>query len=515
MPLRPPLNISCRAVALPAGHARGSAAAGIAAAQSPAAASATTVALHVSITADTGCGIVLHTAALAPQYGLSLVGCGATAAGLLPFRLEPGASASLGFVLRKGGGRGDARKGGGEAGAAAAALAGDMVAEGLCALQLTYSLLTQPAAAAIAAHSSSSSSISSASYRGSRQVWPPLLGAGPELYAGELPAPPRLPLAGDEGSLAGSASSGTGAGTGGADAAACNGTSSSTAEPSDSGRGGNSSGTSAAASGQGSPPACGSRAITTAPDSSADRLAGGVGVPTPGPSGGLLTGSSPLLSHRHVFVLEFPEVGSAQQTLRARLLGPLHAKLGQPVALTWHLTRTAPPSQQQQQVQGQRPGSAGEDPGGGAHGMDDEAEVFYYEVGGSSTGAASGSGSGGGSGSSDSASGSGRQGPAVGSSANGSAVGGGAVGGGPTMASAVAAGTAAAAVGAWHPRLGGRGSVRLGRRAGSMATVEAVVLPLAPGRQPAPALHLRSVGSGGGGSHLVQEEGAAYVMVAP
>lgn len=177
---------------------------------------------------------------------------------------------------------------------------------------------------------------------------------------------------------------------------------------------------------------------------------------------------TPVLSHRHTFIFEFPEAAVKQQQVKVKLLGPLTGAVGEPLALTWQLTRVTTDSDATDQTgsssssdhavasttgrseQDSRAGAAGAagDDGvsDGTHSSWDhrsEDEILYYEVDCSSQDVSEGPG--------------------------GNRV-------------------------IWDPGMCGKGSVRLGRQYGAMATVEAVVMAVIPGRHAAPQLSLRGIG---------------------
>ncbi|GIL81376.1 hypothetical protein Vretifemale_10365 [Volvox reticuliferus] len=185
------------------------------------------------------------------------------------------------------------------------------------------------------------------------------------------------------------------------------------------------------------------------------------------------TASGTCYNFTHGFILEFPPSNALTHNLvSVRLLGPHSAVLGQPIHLTWLVTRISSPP-------------AVNVCGGGAAAADDGADVAVYDV----------------------------------VEAADAADGGSATVLGSTVAVAAAAwgamtsggATAAAGGGPWQWRqaLGCRGSIRLGRAKGSVAVVEAVMLPMVHGVVRAPVLRLR-------GLREVREEDAGttdYVVV--
>ncbi|KXZ42764.1 hypothetical protein GPECTOR_119g395 [Gonium pectorale] len=164
-----------------------------------------------------------------------------------------------------------------------------------------------------------------------------------------------------------------------------------------------------------------------------------------------------LLSFRHGFVLEFPASSALTHNLvSVRLLGPHAGVLGQPLHLTWLVTRvSAPPASATT--------TSGGASAGGSSGADGGADVAIYEVTETAEGRAGGPG--------------------------GAAA--------PVLASAAEGVTATNGGGRacwqWRQGVGCRGSIHLGRAKGSVAVIEAAVLPLSAGVLLAPALRLRGL----------------------
>jgi hypothetical protein len=181
------------------------------------------------------------------------------------------------------------------------------------------------------------------------------------------------------------------------------------------------------------------------------------------------SGGECLLRLPFTLELEAPPKGlESQPHLRIELLGPPSAVAGEALALTWQLTRVADAPGAAAASGGgggggsrwgSAAGAAGEE-GGPEEGEEDE-EVIWYEVRFHSAGLApSAAGGGGGSG-------------ALSSSGWPGSGGGAAAGGAPPARR--------------------QGCVRLGRRAGSVASVEARAVAVAPGLQEAPRLALLGV----------------------
>lgn len=195
------------------------------------------------------------------------------------------------------------------------------------------------------------------------------------------------------------------------------------------------------------PPPPLSEAVSTASTSggggalSLDDPAAGAGAG--GPAHMHTTPSGPALLHSHTFTLEFPD-SAAQEEVAVRLLGPLAGQVGRPLALTWQVMRmaaatAADSSSDASGAAEQQPATEQDE----EHGEEGEGqEVLFYEL----------------------------------------------------VASSSSSGSGAAAERGWDGGcLPSKGSVRLGRAAGCMATVEAVLTPLVAGRLLAPELRLRGI----------------------
>ncbi len=198
------------------------------------------------------------------------------------------------------------------------------------------------------------------------------------------------------------------------------------------------------------------------------------------------TGGAGVQTFSHAFTLEFPPSSAVTHNLvSVRLLGPHTASVGQPTTLTWLVTRVSalPPGSAAAAGGGGGGGAVGTPPGsalaagggrpsvsamcevGGGRSSsgvvpafdDAGVDVAVYEVLGA-----------------EEVEGAGHQ------RATGMSLAGGTGGGGPGGR-------------VWRRGVGCRGSVRLGRSRGSVAVVEAVVVPLAGGLVRAPGLRLQGL----------------------